>query len=301
MTMLINNSDPEFTPTVVAPGSSDDPFSVNYRGASGNPNVASPATAGTPGTSQVTTADGLQVQPNTTAAPTTTPSTAAPAAPAAPTPVTQSRPIDELLRDPTLAETIAGLVNEKVGTALRSQQSSYDKRLAAQETELKEAREAILRAERNGKLEGLSDDEQDTLKNKWALEDKQRDLEEYETTLDDYWRAMYVAELVKDNTQFGVTAEDLTAFKEPEEMDNFVLRKENEFYRNGGTRQVPTTQVTPGVTPSPDSVPAGVFAPTDVGGSAPSAPPAKLEDGVGMDVMARNMNALKWETLPIPA
>lgn len=291
MTMLVNNSDPEFNPTVVAPGSSDDPFSVNYDKAS----AASPA----PGTPPASTTDGLQVQPNTTAAPTTALSTAALAAPATVTPVTPLRTIDELLKDPTLAETIAGLVNEKVGTALRSQQSSYDKRLAEQEKDLKEAREAILKAERNGKLEGLSDDEQEIIKNKWALEDKQRDLEEYEETLDDYWRSMYVAELIKENGQFGVTVDDLEALKEPEEMDLFVLRKEAEFYRSGGTKQVPATQAVSGT--ALESVPAGVFAPTDVGGSAPSAPPAKLEEGTGMDVMARNMNALKWETLPLPA
>ena len=303
MTML-RNEPQDFTPQVVEPGSPDDPFSVNFKGTSAAPNATSPVTAGNAaGLPQNGTGDGPQVQSGT-ANPNPTPVVAPVATPTA-TPDAQAKTLEELLRSPAVAEHFAGLMNEKVGTALRSQQSSYDKRINSLENDLKEAREANLRIERETKLEGLSDDEQELIKGKWALEDQKHDLEEYEKTLDEYWHEMYVAKLTEENGKFGVTAEDLEQLTEPEEMDVFVLRKEAEFYRNGGTltTQVPSHVVTAtgsGATPDA-SVPAGASAPTDVGGSGPTATPIKLEEGAGMDVMARNLNALKWESLPMPA
>ena len=295
---MLTNDEVVFNPTVVEPGSPDDPFSANYKGDSASA-AASPA-ASVSGVPPVTAADGPQVPTGTSAATPSTPSPA-PATPAA-TPDAPQRTLEELLKDPTLVEHFAGLMNEKVGTALRTQQSSYDKQISALKTEVKEAREANLRIERETKLEGLNDDERDILKKSWELEDKARSLEEYESTLDEYWQGMYVANLVAENRKFGVTAEDFDGLTEPEQMDIVVLRKEAEFYRNGGAQTpAPTAAATSPAAAPAASVPAGASAPTDVGGSSPSAPPPKLDDGVGMDVMARNLNMMKWESLPLPA
>ena len=286
---------------VVEPGGPDDPFTDLNRAASSAFNAASPAVEVSGGTPVVQPGDGLKsqpvVQPVTTPSPTPAPATTQPTA----TPEADLTPMQQAIKDGKLDEYIDGLVGEKVGTALRSQQGNYDKRYNALKDELDAAREAAKKSEREGKLAELSDDEADILKNKWELEDERSALNAYSDELDNYFRAMYVANLVQQAEQFGVTAEALEQFTEPEEMDVFVKDKELEWFRSGKTTTtVParTVVVPEGTT---EQAPAGASAQTDIGGGAPSAPPATLETGVGLDAMAANINKLPWVTLRMPA
>ena len=285
---------------VVEPGGPDDPFTTLNRGASPAFNVASPAVEGPGGTQAVQPGDGSKspVQPVSTPSP--QPAAVQKQPPA--TPAAELTPMQQAIKDGTLDEYLAGLVNEKVGTALRSQQSSYDKRIQSLKDDLDAAREAAKKSEREGKLAELSDEEAAVLKDKWALEDERVALDAYSDELDNYFRAMYVANLVQQSGEFGVTAEELEQFIEPEEMDAFVKDKELDWFRSGKTvaAQVPTrTVATPEA--ATQQVPAGASAPTDLGGGAPSAPPATLDQSIGPDAMAANLNKLPWVTLRTPA
>lgn len=299
---------------VVEPGSADDPFADRSTAASPAP-VPSPGTGDPSGVpAPASTGDVPNVQPQTTN-PTPSPTPAQPVtAPTAPaTPAAELSPMQKAIQEGTLDQYIEGLVAEKakpaIGEALRAQQSSYDKRINALQDELKAAREASLKAEREAKLnnEDLTEEEREVLRNKWELEDEKQRLQAYEEELDGYFRTIYIAKLSETAAQFGVTADELAAINEPEEMDAYVAQKELEFYRSGKhlttTTEVPAKTVetpsAPAATPSAP-VPAGATAPTDLGGNAPLQPPAQLEDGVGMDVMARNLNKLGWESVPIP-
>lgn len=215
--------------------------------------------------------------------------------------------MQKAIAEGTLDDYIATLVKENTGSALRTQQSSYDKRIDALQKDLKESREAAARSEREAKLnnEDLTDEEKATLRKSWELEDKATALSAYETELDGYFRAIYATRLASDHAQFGVTAEELEQFSEPEEMDAFVAQKELDFYRSGrhlapSTNTVPDRSVqAPGTTPNEPVAPAGASAPTDIGGNAPVSLPAELSKEVGPDAMLANLNKLPWET-PLP-
>ena len=284
----------------VEPGSAADPFSVHHNPSSRFATV-SPAGQTLGGVQLMDVQpDGLKSQPNesvTTPASNQAPANAIPA-----TPKPESTPESKETPESKPAEP-AGLTKEDVERIIRSQQSSYDRRINSLQEELKEAREANLRAEREGKLEGLDEEEQEILRSKWGLEDEKRQLAEDVEVADEYFRSIYVAMLVQDYEQFGVTAEDLANLDEPEDMDAFVQSKELDYYRSGKhvTVQVPSRVVeTPASQPG-EIAPAGATSPTDLGGSgAPSAPPASLSKETGVDAMAHNLKMLPWESLPMP-
>lgn len=292
----------------VEPGSADDPFTVLNQRPSPNPGMASPARSGLIGGVQmVQSEDGTQVQPRVLVS--TQPPASAPVAPVTPaapttpaTPEPELSPMQKAVQDGSLDTYVAGLVKDQIGTILRSQQGSYDKRITTLTDELKAAREAALVTAREGKLENLTDDEQQILREKWAIEDERRMLDAEIEVADTYFRSMYVATLIQDYAQFGVTAEDLEQLDEPEEMDAFVAEKELSYYRSGQhlTAVVPAHQVESSAVQPVETAPAGAQAPTDVGGSGPSTTPAKFDESPGLDVMARNLNNLPWQSLPMP-
>lgn len=286
-----------FQPIVVEPGSPDDPFSIHNQPVSA-PAPASPVQIA--GTAPVGIEDGSKASvPSIPAAtPQSAPATPVEPGTSAPASVTPAAPAV----DPN---TLAGLIKEEVGKALRSQQSSYDKRINELQSQLVEAQKAEAQRERDAKLasDELSDEEKDLLRTKWNLDDEKAKLDEYADSLDAFYRTQYVASLVSEAGRYGVTAEDLEAFSEPEDMDRFVLEKELEFFRSGAqvTNTVPansvvTTAVTPSA-PEPQA-PAGASAPSDLGGAAPDAPRPQLDQGRGLDVLSRNLNSMAWSSLP---
>lgn len=295
---------------VVEPGSAEDPFTTQRSQPSMQ--VAPSPVATNFGSPVAPMADGPQVQtpqPSTpTPAPVSQPAVSPTPVPATPAPAT---PKAEPAPEPTPAAPppvdIDRLVKDEVGKALRSQQSSYDKRIAALEAEKEAAREAARKAERDAKLnnEELTEEERAVLRDRYALDDEREELNKYADDLDGYYRQLYVGGLLQDYGQFGVTAEELEAISEPEEMDVYVRDKELEFYRSGGvpsvTQQVPSRAVESPVAPQPqEQVPAGAVAPSDVSGpGAPPAPAPQWDQGVGPQSLARNLNNLPWETVSI--
>lgn len=293
----------------VEPGSPEDPFSA-HSSVSSPPAVASPAIVPAVGATPNTPAEGPQAPQTQAPSPTSAPAPVSPPAPSQPAPEAET-PLQKALREGNLDEYIAGLVSQKVEPIARAQQSSYDKRINDLQQQLREAREAEIRREREGKLanEDLTDEEKALLREKWTLEDEKAQLAADIEEGDRYFRSMYVAGLVQEAQQFGVTAEQLEQFDEPEEMDAFVARAELDWYKSGHhlTAQVPNNAVqanptgsAPAANPQVAAAPAGASAPTDVGGGAPAAPAAKPEQGTGIDVMARNLNNSEWVVVPLP-
>lgn len=279
----------------VVPGSADDPFSASNDGVS--PVVVASPAATPEGTPAVVGEDGLQVPPAPIGATPVSQPAANPAAPAVATPAApQATPTGA----PKSEVDVAAVVREELGKALRAQQSNYDKKIDALNKELVAARETALKNERESKLnnEDISDEDKDVLRRSWALDDRQKELDEYDQELDVYFRTLYVAKLVETHQQFGVTAEELNAIEEPEEMDKYVADKELDFYRSGRTlSSLPLETVIPGQTPA---APAGATAPTDIGGGAPAAPVRQLSTEQGSEAMRNNLELLPWESLPRP-
>lgn len=277
-------------PTVVVPGSSNDPFSVNYKAPS-EESLASPA---------------VQVpQRGVTAAVHEDVPNASETAPT-PAPVT-AQPSPETAPDNTGAavkpEELQAMVREAVEKARREAQSAADKRVAQLEKQIKDAQEASMKAEREAKLkdEYLSDEEKARLKQTWELEDTKRELDVYHDQLESYYKSLQVETLSKEYAQFGVTREDLEAIDDADEMERFVQSKELEFHRSGKTVQSPAAPVpTATVVATPPEAPAGASAPTHVGGTAPAPEAPKFLTGQGWKDLAFNLKNIPEVSAPVP-
>lgn len=283
----------EIDPTkVVEPGSTSDPFSVNY-----DPTSEATAVSPTPvipsGVARATTADGPQVQAT---APTAT-SGATAATPQAASPAAQP---DETAQK---ALDIEALIKESVGKAVRGVQSASDKRIAALEKELNAAREAAIKAERDAKLNSdeLTDEEKDLLKEKYKLDDEKAKLKADIDANMKYHRELQVARLASEYSKYGVTADDLDAIDDPDAMETFAKDKALEFFQSGKSLQAAIAQ-TPVVSPQAasttvDAPPAGATAPSHVGGDAPAAKPPEFLKGSDKNSFYANFSNLPTETM----
>lgn len=313
MTMLVNRSNVDplngAPRQEVVPGSADDPFKATEADIS--PTIPdSPSGMDFAGV----TARYLQTAPSSEASPAEatppSPSNEAETKPSSPAPEASKTPLQEAIDGGTLDEYIRGLVAEQakplVGDALRAQQSSYDKTITSLKAQLDEALEAQKRAEREGKLEDLSEEEQEILRNKWEYEDKLAALDAREAEIDAYWKDVYVVKLAPEAERFGVTADELAACATPEDMDKLVAERELSFYRNGGIpAAAPSASTYAGVTPQTPSepepkVPAGAHAPSDTGGESVVTPPRTFNTAPNRDAMLENLSASPWVSLPIP-
>lgn len=193
-----------------------------------------------------------------------------------------------------------GVTQEELQAALRAQQSQYDKTIQKFQETAKAASQRAKDVERTAKLsaDDLTDAEKDLLKGKWALEDREEALTEAEEANEAFFRTVYIGRLAAANEQYGVTAEQLEALSEPEEMDAVCLRAELAYFKAGKhlTLQEALSQPEP---KKEEPVPAGASAPTDVGGTGVTAPPPELSKGRGIDAMVESLKALpvaqfKW-------
>jgi hypothetical protein len=294
---------------VVQPGTAEDPFTSN-RGTPSAPTPASPAVQPAGIVEMVVESEGPK-NPTPTPDPTPTPvvPTPAPATPApteTATPVATLTPLEQAIKEGKLEDYIATQVSEKATSALRAQQSAYDKKLQALEDERKAEREAALKRDREAKLasDELTEEEKELLKGKWELEDLKKELDDYADTLDEYYQEQLIVKLTSEYAKYGVSAEDLAVIDDPDEMIRFAETKELEFYRNGGaaTAQIPTNIVSTETTPAEPApvVPAGSQAPSDVAGNPTSAPPPEMDKGQGMDSLRNNLAAQPWVSIPQP-
>lgn len=275
----------------VKPGAPDDPFAPKDQGTS-PPLAASPADDGTGGVkTHGLVADGT-VAGSQAASPTQ------PLTPEA----ASAAPVGEDDGLPKTQEDLKALIASQLEEARRTQQSVADKRIDALAKELKDTREASIKAEREAKLNSpdLSEDDRSALEKVWALDDREQKLNQREADVEDFFSKSYLVALAQDYGKFGVKAEDLDG-KTPEEMDSFVHEKELTFYRNGGVAQTKTSAVAvKAEEPVKAEVPAGAQAPSDVAGGAPAAPQTPAVEGKGPDALAQAINNAPWETVRLP-
>ena len=266
-------------PTVVVPGSADDPFSVNH-GRPANEHVAVQAPVrgeDEPAGGQVTAPAGRTASQPQQAAPTQQP--AAPAANPA-----DGKPADKPL---TQAE-----INKMVEDRLREAQSGWDKRNAQLQQELKaerEAREATEKAHRDDlrriQLEGLRPEQQTQLQQQWAFEDRQAELANREKAITEYYGSVERLRVFQAYAPFGVTEEDLLNISDPAEMEAFAKDKKLAFFEAGGTGAKPSGN---GDKPA-SAAPAGANAHYDAGGSPPAPETNNLITQAGVDSMGANI------------
>lgn len=249
---------------VVAPGSSDDPFSNNNPENNPDANLIAPTTSSAPPASQpgsqpvsapTQAPDGQQQVP-------VTPST--PAAPSQPS------------------------VDEIIAERLRQAQSGWDKRINTLQAQIRDQEAAHLKQVRDLQLEQVPEHQRPQLKQQWELEDAQTALRNKETALTDYHKAVEGLRLLQTYGAFGLTEDDLLACETVESMESLAKDKKLAFFENGGS--VPGAK--PATQNGGSSAPAGASASSDVG-SNPSSPatPALLTTP-GIESMAANIKTL---------
>lgn len=288
---------------VVNPGSTDDPFTAGASPAATDGASTTPAASGGPA---VAAAEG---QPAGTVDPAATTSEAA-AATATPPPTAEPEESGELTEEEQAALDI--WFNRRVeAEVLPKVQSSYDRRIAQTQAQLKAAQDAagarekeLLAQVREAQLNGLTDAEKDRLRSQWSVEDEQRKLEAYEQQLEQYHKDILVAQYCTEYASLGLQPEDFVEFETPEQMATFVSLVELEYYKalanaKPGATEAPAAQPpAAAVTPAPDPTPAGATAPTDAGGGSAVPTVAKFNTGTGRQSMAENIGS-GWETVRI--
>lgn len=294
---------PEIDPSqvvVVTPGGADDPFTKNTPVVPSNQVVASPAEPAQPGFRLVGAEEGTKLVPSQ-AVVSPTPSSPATAPVVSATPGHEPSPLELAVSEGRLEEYIAEQARDAAQRVARAQQSSYDKQAAELRNQLKDAQVALKQREREGKLanEDLSEQEKDLLRGKWELEDERVALDEYNAETDIFFRRVFIANLVQENPQFGVTAEDLEAFEEPEEMEAFVKDAEINFWRTGGKATVIPSSAPVASAPQEKPAPAGASAPSDIGGQPAYTPAATASKGMGVDAVKQTIESLPWVAVNI--
>ena len=281
---------------VVEPGSPEDPFTA--RNAAPSPSSdAEPEAKGEPVARSVGE-----------------PSSQASAAGVTPAPTSAEGEEDELSpEEQARLETVLDTrLASRIESARREWQSKADKRADDLQKQLDAsvvAQKALQDSIREGQLLDLTDDEREALKAKWSLDDRKAELDEYEAAVDEMYKTMYTASILEEYAPYGVTGESLNRFEEPEQMEAWceaVKTGWEQARTAAGLSTTPAagmkaTTITGAGASGDESVPAGVSAPSDIGGNAPAAPPPELDKTQGLDAMTRNLNNLKWESVKLPA
>lgn len=201
-----------------------------------------------------------------------------------------------------LQEELGAEYDEK----LRTQQSGQDRAMATVQQQLDVSNERLDQMNqemREGKLQGLTPEEQAGLRKTWELDDREKKLNEYETSVKSFHSDTDILALLNEYKEFGVTEEILTAVP-IDERELFCEQKRSEYWetkaRAGeqpGTNGQPQ-QATP--SPSPQApVPAGASAPSDTGGGGAAEPPPQPNTEQGPDAMAENIGKSgSWQPAP---
>ena len=207
-----------------------------------------------------------------------------------------------------LREFLAPYLQEEVEQVRRSMQSTYDRRIhqlqqqyQALQQQLQEREQEIRRIQ----LEGLPEEERQKLQQVWELEDKQRQLQQYQQELDEYYKELLISSYLLEYGQYGVTREQLEQIESPEEIEAFCLeakanaleqalqqlQEQQSGVQQRSTRRAPQKQAVAAQQPS---APAGANAPSDVGAGAPTQS-EEFVQGTGMSTLVENLRRLKWE------
>lgn len=255
--------------TVVAPGSSGDPFSVNNP-ANQEPGQTPSVVVGAPASQPVqpapTTPDpGVVLQ-------TTNPGTE---------PVTTPVP-----GTGQTADDINRIVQERLSAA----QSNWDKRITTLQAEIDKANKATADAEtravaqqREFQLQGLRPEQQAQLREQWSIEDERAALKAERSQVIDYHKTVEGLRLLTTYAPFGVTEDQLLGIKDLDEMEKFCLRAKADFFEGGG--KAPASA---GSVPARQQ-PAGASAPIDIGGKTPVQEGPKVLTTAGVESMSANI------------
>lgn len=195
-------------------------------------------------------------------------------------------------------------------------QSTYDRQIAALNKQVQESREAATAREkllldqvREAQMNGLGEAEKAKLREQWDYDDRLRELDSREQELTGYHTELLREAYAQEYAEFGVTAEDLVEFSNPEDMESFVRDVELEYYRQlaefrskGGLPdeddddESPTSARNP--KPAAKKAPAGASAPTDAGAGSAVPSVTKFNSGQSAGAMAENIRN-GWETVQI--
>lgn len=266
--------EPSTQPTVVVPGSSDDPFSVNH----GKPANEHVAVQQAPGQAAQAVVDAPRTAPagEVVSQPASTP---APAATPAAKPGLTQEDVDKI-----------------VGTRLKEAQSGWDKRNQQLQQQLKAEQDARVAAEKSHRddlrriqLEGLRPEQQTQLQQQWAYEDRMAELNNREKSVTDYYGSVERLRVFEAYKAFGVTEEDLLAISDPAEMESFAKDKKLAWFEGGGMGAKPAGEGDGKPASGSGAAPAGASAHYDTGGSPPAPETGKLITQAGVDSMGANI------------
>ena len=288
--------------TVVEPGSAEDPFTDPAKAGSSVRAVAEPQAA----EPEARSVGRPAPQPVTAAKPETPPAQPAPVAASARGKAEE--PTAEELEDAN-AE-LQRLVDERVESAKRQLQSSSDKRVDAVQKrldELVEQNKQLQKQMKEASISELPEDEREKILAKWALDERKADLDVYADELEGMFKETYIALKADEYSDYGVTPELLARFDEPEDIDAQIeaivagydralaaagLSKDDVRLVPGSTLRTLRSGVV-------EPAPAGASAASDVGGEGAATPPAKFDQGKGVESLARNLNTLPWVNVRI--
>lgn len=216
---------------------------------------------------------------------------------------------DEDLSDEEAAALEAELdafLEQRVEARIKPQLAGRDRQITALQQELKARDQRMAEIEkqlRENKLIGLSEEDQQKLRQQWDFDDKMAQLKDYETANNDMYLALLRMAHVQDNgDEFGFTEADLEGMSE-EEMDKFVVEKELAYWRAGGPKKAAAPAAEPKAkAPAPAAparkAPAGASAPSDLGGDGAAPKPQNgVAAGTGPEAMALTLKGLKTETV----
>lgn len=211
-----------------------------------------------------------------------------------------------------LAELQQHFLAEAQAKIVPQLQSSYDRRIAAQDKQIQElrnlskTREQELQAQlREAQLNGLPDAEKEKIKAVWAFEDREAALNARESELTGYHVEILRAAYAQEYAKFGLTAEDLEDYETPEQMDEFIREVQLEYYKqlSESRTAAPAAEAAPAARAKPATqarkAPAGASAPADSASGSAVPEVAKPNTGRGISAMADNLKSGAWETATI--
>lgn len=203
-----------------------------------------------------------------------------------------------------------GIVKARIGAAIVEARSGWQSDSDKRYSDLKEQLDKV-QADARAKAEEvelaeLDPEERAALLEKRGLDSRKAELDEYAGTLDEFYKDMFVATLIEDYGEYGITRERLQVFAEPEQMEAYCEQIQEAVGRALEAAGIPpgtpvsATQARPAATVIPEPVvPAGVTAASDVGADGAPMVAVKLEGGSGLSVMAKNIEKLGWETVRV--
>jgi hypothetical protein len=163
--------------------------------------------------------------------------------------------------------------------------STVQQQLEASNTRLDQITQEV----REGKLQGLSPEDQASLRKTWELDDREKSLNERQTTIETFHSDTDILALLNEYEQFGVTEENLMTVP-MDEREAFCERKRADHWEAKAAGGQPGTNGQPAQPPPPQKpVPAGAHAPSDTGGGGAAEPPPQPNVEQGPGAMADNI------------